>query len=110
MSPEENKLTLHQLLFSFDGRINRKIYWLYCFAPLFLIGTIAAAANAGPELILALTIMVAWPSLALHVKRWHDMNQSGWWQLISLIPVLGGFYVLIVCGFVKGTEGPNQFG
>jgi uncharacterized membrane protein YhaH (DUF805 family) len=62
--------------------------------------------------IISLIIYVAmiWPSVALGVKRFHDRNKSGWWVLISLVPVIGGLWYLIECGFLEGTKGPNQFG
>jgi uncharacterized membrane protein YhaH (DUF805 family) len=38
-------------------------------------------------------------SLALHVRRWHDQNKSGWLALTYLIPVVAGFVSVIVLGF-----------
>ena len=41
-------------------------------------------------------------------RRLHDLNASGWWQLITLIP----FGQLLMIGFIffKGTDGPNNYG
>jgi uncharacterized membrane protein YhaH (DUF805 family) len=47
---------------------------------------------------------------AANVKRLHDLNNTGWWLLASLIPLAGGIYLTIALGFFKGTEGPNRFG
>jgi len=44
------------------------------------------------------------------MKRLQDMNKSPWLILLILIPLLGSLYLLIWCGSVKGTEGPNQYG
>ena len=41
-------------------------------------------------------------------RRLHDLNASGWWQLILLIPF--GQFILIGLLFFKGTDGPNRFG
>jgi len=60
--------------------------------------------------MVVLYIPVVWFSLALQVKRWHDRGKSGWWVLINLIPFVGGLWALVECGFLRGTEGPNQFG
>ena len=35
---------------------------------------------------------------------------NGWWVLIGLIPIIGGIWLLIELGFLKGTDGPNRFG
>lgn len=48
------------------------------------------------------------PSLAVGARRLHDMNHTGWWQLIALTGI-GGFALLIWWCF-RGTEGPNRFG
>ena len=49
-------------------------------------------------------------SLAADVKRYHDVDKSGWWVLILLVPVVGFVWFLIECGFQRGTSGPNRFG
>ena len=52
----------------------------------------------------------AWITVVSTTKRLHDINRRGWWQLVGLVPVFGRLAVIIVCGFVKGTIGPNRFG
>ncbi len=39
----------------------------------------------------------------------HDQNKSGWWILISLIPLIGGIWLLVLT-WLEGTSGPNQYG
>ena len=34
-------------------------------------------------------IAALWMKLAVLVKRWHDRDKSGWWVLITFIPVIG---------------------
>jgi uncharacterized membrane protein YhaH (DUF805 family) len=55
-------------------------------------------------------LILLYPSLALYAKRWHDRGKSGWWTLIGLIPVIGGIWILIELGILRGTNGPNQYG
>ncbi|MCB7481616.1 DUF805 domain-containing protein [Christiangramia sediminis] len=43
------------------------------------------------------------------IKRLHDINLSGWYSLINLIPYVGGFFGLIVL-FIDGSKGPNKYG
>ena len=47
--------------------------------------------------------------LAVNVKRCHDRGHSGWFVLLSLIPVVNIWYVVEV-GFLPGQSGPNRFG
>ncbi len=108
--------------FTFNGRVGRKVFWTYLgiiFVFFLLLGTLGLmfgdTESKDPPFFVSAIILITivplgWASLAVQIKRWHDMNRSGWFVLISLIPVLG-FLINIVCqGFVKGTEGPNRFG
>ena len=47
---------------------------------------------------------------AIAAKRWHDRNKSGWWSLLSFVPVLGPLWVLFELGSLPGTPGKNQYG
>ena len=54
--------------------------------------------------------MLLWTALALQIKRWHDRDKSWVWIFISFIPLVGAIWVLVECGFMDGTPGPNKFG
>jgi uncharacterized membrane protein YhaH (DUF805 family) len=103
------------LLFQFDGRLNRAKYWLGIVV-VAVVATIASLIAAGVDSSVVwvifgiFAIFLIWPSVAVEVKRWHDRDKSGWWWLIRLIPLVGPFWVLIECGFLEGTDGPNRFG
>jgi uncharacterized membrane protein YhaH (DUF805 family) len=115
------------LLFSFQGRINRAKFWLIhigldiaavllvslSFGGAVLSGDVEAArTEAGAAGVVAglLFLPLLWIGLAASVKRWHDRDKSGWWVLIPLVPVIGGLWFLIECGFLPGTRGPNTYG
>ena len=51
---------------------------------------------------------MAWSSFAIAAKRWHDIDRTGWWALINIVP-LGVFVSLVVNGFFRGTQGENRF-
>ena len=53
-------------------------------------------------IIIALAILSIWISVATNTRRCHDLGHNGFWQLI---PFYG-----IWMGFVKGTEGENEYG
>ena len=56
-------------------------------------------------IVLALTLLQVF--FVTH-RRLHDLNTSGWWQLITFIP----FGQILMIGFIffKGTDGPNKYG
>ncbi|MBV9750069.1 MAG: DUF805 domain-containing protein [Acetobacteraceae bacterium] len=56
-----------------------------------------------------LSIVFFLPSLAVTARRLHDIGRSGWWMLISLVPIVGSI-VLLVWLCTRGYEGPNRFG
>ncbi|MEZ5953149.1 MAG: DUF805 domain-containing protein [Hyphomonas sp.] len=61
-------------------------------------------------------LAVVIPSIALFVRRLHDINQTGWIYLglfiASLIPVIGMLASIaqIVIACIPGTKGPNKYG
>jgi len=48
------------------------------------------------------------PTLAVGARRLHDTGRSGWWQLISLVPFVGGIILLVF--YCLDSEGDNQYG
>jgi uncharacterized membrane protein YhaH (DUF805 family) len=54
-------------------------------------------------------LIVSLPSLAVAVRRLHDVDRSGWWLLMYLT-IIGILYPLLVWKFRQGTEGDNRFG
>jgi len=111
---------MKQLFFSFEGRIGRKTYWLSVLglvgvlvvAQLLMVGLAAVSETLGligAILALAICAVALIPSFALPIKRWHDLDKSGWYVLLGFIPVVN-LYALVMLGFVRGTEGSNQYG
>lgn len=121
------------LLFSFEGRMRRLHWWLIRLGEwgvLIALGIVMMIVSAivapgslevGGEvpdlialpfglLILVYWVGCIWVEIASCVKRFHDQDMSGWFYLIGLIPLIGGLFVLIFCGFIDGTRGPNRFG
>ncbi|WP_309667119.1 DUF805 domain-containing protein [Tabrizicola sp.] len=108
----------------FSGRAKRPDYWwFFLFQVIVTVviavveggGTMSAghgmfsgAYNAGPVgMIWSLVNFI--PGLAVSVRRLHDLDKSGWWLLIALIPLIGAI-VLIVWFASRGTVGSNRFG
>ena len=115
------------LLFSFKGRAHRAHYWavfgvsvlfaVVAFIPVALLSESSIDdsdfGSGTPGVLvfalLAFYFLFLWAQLAVGVKRWHDRDKSGAWMFIVLIP-FGSLWVLIECGFLPGTDGPNQYG
>ncbi len=57
-----------------------------------------------------LFLLSCFPAIIVQIKRWHDLNRSAFWIFINLIPVFGALWALIYCGFLKGTDGENEYG
>lgn len=47
--------------------------------------------------------------IALAIKRFHDLDKSGWWILLMFIPIVN-FFVQLWLLFGSGTPGTNKFG
>ena len=83
----------------FSGRARRTEYWMFnLFNIIFgvtafildnLLGT--ASDSLGYGVLYGLySLVIILPSLAVSVRRLHDVGKSGWWFFISLIPFHGG--------------------
>jgi len=96
----------------FQGRATRQEYWMFV-----LMNFIAVCILSIVELLLGIPgvltgiygLAVFLPSLAVLVRRLHDIGKSGWWFLISFIPFIGTI-VLIVFACQESQSGENQYG
>jgi uncharacterized membrane protein YhaH (DUF805 family) len=102
---------------NFSGRAQRSAYWYWTLFA-FIASAIALAIDAlifGVNLegglnivqtIVGLALLL--PSLAVSIRRLHDLDRTGWWILIALTGI--GAILLIIWYVMKGTDGPNRFG
>ena len=113
--------------FDLKTRANRAEFWYFylfttavgfvglqldIFFQLQLIGIQLANSSdsimLGPMYIFLYFLFIV-PSFALYVRRLHDVNRSGWWLLIVLVPFIG-IITIIFFMCLKGSEGSNDFG
>ncbi|MCF8709186.1 DUF805 domain-containing protein [Rhizorhapis sp. SPR117] len=117
----------------FSGRARPKEFWmfvLFVIIGIFVLSFVDAALgfgssqrwmmhegynasagfrNSGGLLTCLFLLGTIIPYLAVAVRRLHDTDRSGWWLLLSLIPLIGGIILLVF--FVSGgTRGANRFG
>ena len=106
-------MTVTHLLFGFSGREKRLPWWIATILVDLGLGMgYAIFGHLRPSVLalLLLAPLLIWITVAVQVKRWHDRDKSGWWFLINFVPIIGQLWVLIECGFLRGTAGPNRFG
>jgi uncharacterized membrane protein YhaH (DUF805 family) len=104
--------------FNFNGRATRPEYWYFVLFSVilaivaYLIDTFvlgfSADSFAGPAYIVY-TLGIIIPSLSVSVRRLHDIGRSGWWVLLSFIPIVG-WIILIVWACQRGDDGSNGYG
>ena len=95
----------------FSGRAVRSEYWYWVLFT--VLGTIVAGII---DVVLGISVMsglfglaTILPSLAVAVRRLHDLDRTGWWIFIGRIPLIG-WIILIIWYCSRGTAGPNRFG
>jgi uncharacterized membrane protein YhaH (DUF805 family) len=103
------------LFLGLTGRVSRRTFWLYGVLSLLATGVVLTAllqiAGLQASLVDRLVdLLLAWPAIAISAKRWHDRDRSGWWVLVTLIPVIGWLWALVDNGFLPGRPGDNRFG
>ncbi|MEM9603477.1 MAG: DUF805 domain-containing protein [Pseudomonadota bacterium] len=97
--------------FDFQGRTTRTGYWMFIlvyvivyFGLAFLVGGSDDSLTAAD--VFSLLLLVT--SISVTARRLHDIGRSGWWQLISFIPLVG--WLVLIYFMVQPSEGDNRFG
>lgn len=119
-SSADKEAVFKELFFTSKGRLNRKSYiYRSIFLSLVLCvvqGVLTFAANTIGALELLFAVVAFGFSLfgfvsniMMGVHRLHDLDLSGWWMLLMLVPLVNFFFALYML-FFKGTDGPNQYG
>ena len=88
----------------FKGRATRSEFWWFM---LFIVLVSVATSILSDVLSGLFSLAVLLPSVAVSTRRLHDVNRSGWWQLVGLIPVIGWILVIYWCA-QEGSE-TSQF-
>ena len=104
----------------FSGRARRKEYWMFIlFNMIFALIAMALDKILGIEFdclyyhygpIYTIYILAVFiPSLAVLIRRLHDVGKSGWMYFICFIPIVGAIWILVL--LVKDSDqGENEYG
>jgi len=99
----------------FDGRATRSEYWYFTlffmigYILLFIIDAFLMQMTGLPlpilTLIFALGLVI--PSIAVAIRRLHDIGKSGWWYLLAIVPIVS---LVLIAFFVMDSKEDNQYG
>ena len=98
--------------FNYKGRARRKEYWYYILVAsiIILIGFTLDGILDTPDTLSGLAgFILFFPSLAVTIRRLHDIGKSGWWYLISAIPLIGSL-ILLFWNCQETSPETNQWG
>jgi uncharacterized membrane protein YhaH (DUF805 family) len=102
---------------TFSGRASRPEFWWFALA-LFLASIVLGLVDAiifgfeedDPQILTGLLGLALFlPSIAVGVRRMHDIGRTGWWLLIGFIPIVG-FFVLIYFYIQPSDTEANAYG
>ncbi len=99
----------------FEGRATRSEFWYFIlfymiiYIALFMVDNFLLAGLTGGIPVLTIIFLLAMliPSIAVGIRRLHDIGKSGWWYLLSLIPLIG---LVLIVFFVMDSKEDNKYG
>ncbi len=101
----------------FSGRARRSEFW-YFILFVFLVQIVASILDSvlgtdfdasGNGLIsLVATLALFLPQIAVTARRLHDIDKSGWWQLIGIIPIVG--WIIMIVWACTDSKADNKYG
>ncbi|WP_345979779.1 DUF805 domain-containing protein [Sulfurimonas sp. HSL3-2] len=111
-------------LFSAQGCYTRWQYWKITLVTLLIwaiYGVMIAIMSTGKDrmsdtdiavlagVFIVVLLPLAYINIVTSIKRFHDINKSGWYYLFSLIPYVGGFILLVMNGFMPTVKEGNIY-
>lgn len=88
----------------FNGRAARpELWWWFLFT--FLGSLVLGFVSHMLGNLFSLAVLI--PSIAVAARRLHDIDRSGWWQLVGLIPLIG--WIVLIYWYVQPGKEPNRY-
>jgi uncharacterized membrane protein YhaH (DUF805 family) len=88
----------------FSGRATRSEYWWFILFVLLAGLGISMISDVLGGIFALATLL---PSIAAATRRLHDTNRSGWWQLLCLVPIIGG--IVLIVFLAQDSQSENAF-
>jgi uncharacterized membrane protein YhaH (DUF805 family) len=88
----------------FNGCASRPEFWWWI-----LFTSIAAVVLRSVSYNLSglFSLTTFLPSIAVTARRLHDIDRSGWWQLLYFLPIIGWIILILFCA---EAGKPNRYG
>lgn len=100
-------LTCLKKFADFKGRARRSEFWYFELFCVLISLIFSIFINEDVATIAMLITLI--PNIAVSVRRLHDINRSGWWMLIALVPIIG-ILLLLFWATQEGSSTSNQYG
>lgn len=116
-----NYINVWKKSLDYGSRSSRKEFWVFhgitlgLLISMSILGALLFTMDfEGTSLVLfivmlCLSFATVVPSLALYVRRIHDINLSGWFILLRLVPFIGEF-ILLIFALMPSSPGVNKYG
>jgi len=102
----------------FNGRETRRNYWMFVLCVVIINAAVGILAgifsnNFLGQLLYSLSglfsLAILVPSLGMSVRRLHDIGKDWVWILVSLIPIAGPIWLIVMLA-QEPQKSDNQFG
>jgi uncharacterized membrane protein YhaH (DUF805 family) len=95
----------------FSGRAPRSEFWFFWLFSIIadLVGEVIDKARGTIIVGVIIALVLLLPTIAVSVRRLHDIDRTGWWYLLVFVPIIG-WIVLLVWYCTRGSVGPNRYG
>jgi uncharacterized membrane protein YhaH (DUF805 family) len=89
----------------FSGRAGRAEFWWFVLFTV-IVGVVTGMINDYLAALVNLALLL--PSIAVGSRRFHDVDKSGWFQLVWLVPLLG--WAVAIYFLAQPSTPPNKYG
>lgn len=104
MTFNESIQTCFKKYAEFDGRASKSEFWWWSLFVLLISMGANIISDTAAGLVFLATLL---PYLAVSSRRLHDIDRSGWWQLVGFIPLIGWAVMIYWC--VQDPVEPNSY-
>lgn len=93
----------------FNGRARRQEYWMFVLFNVIIIFVLCLIPFIGWFFLGIYALAIFLPSLAVAVRRLHDIGKSGAWYCVAFIPFAGVIWLIVLLA-TEGEYGSNMYG